>query len=65
MITKQPKLGFVQILKKNTKAILIFEGALFLGSYGIWYSMNTSQGKYAESITVCFAIIEVIGIYVS
>ncbi|KAH0948229.1 hypothetical protein HN011_004769 [Eciton burchellii] len=43
MITKQPKLGFVQILKKSTKAILIFEGALFLGSYGIWYSMNTSQ----------------------
>jgi len=65
MITKQPKLGFVQILKKNTKAILIFESALFFGSYGIWYSMNTSQGKYAESITVCFAIIEVIVIYVS
>ncbi|RLU27160.1 hypothetical protein DMN91_000959 [Ooceraea biroi] len=43
MITKQPKSGFVQTLKKGGKALLIFEGALLLGSYGIWRCMNTSQ----------------------
>ncbi|KAL6438764.1 hypothetical protein ACFW04_004633 [Cataglyphis niger] len=43
MLTKRPRSNFVQTLKTNAKIILILEGVLFLGSYGLWRCMNTSQ----------------------
>ncbi|EZA56806.1 hypothetical protein X777_02657 [Ooceraea biroi] len=54
MITKQPKSGFVQTLKKGGKALLIFEGALLLGSYGIWRCMNTSQDIVCINISQAY-----------
>lgn len=43
MITKQPGSGFARTLKGSVKVVLIIEGALFLGSYGLWRCLNTSQ----------------------
>ncbi|GAB1867369.1 hypothetical protein CAJAP_08448 [Camponotus japonicus] len=43
MLIKRPRSNFVLTLKNSAKAILIFEGVLLLGSYGLWRRMNTSQ----------------------
>lgn len=45
MITKTPKSGILQFIKRGAAIVFVIEAVGFAGSYFIWHKTNTDRGS--------------------
>lgn len=45
MLKKFSKSPFMTFVKRSAGVLIVAETAAFIGSYYLWYKLNTNQGK--------------------
>lgn len=49
---KIPKPAYKKLISGTLKTVFIIEGLAFVGTYAVWYRLNTNRGKFTFDLFI-------------